>query len=181
MENKKPDFEAPSSHDAAVETAHEADPVIQLAAVTAERDQLAQEKAELYDRLLRKQAEFDNFRRRSEKERSEILEYAAMGAMEALLPVVDDFERALKTETADADYAKGMELIYQSLLDVARRLGVEPIIAVGAKFDPHVHEAIEMVQTDEAEDHTVLEEYRKGYNFRGRLLRPAMVKVAVRP
>jgi molecular chaperone GrpE len=151
------------------------------AALVAERDRLQSEKAEIENRLLRRQADFENFRKRAERERSEILEYAGMEAIRNLLPVVDDFERALKIESADKEYARGMELIYQRTLDVLQKLGLEPINAVGEKFNPHIHHAVEMAPSEEAEDQTVLAEFQRGYNFRGRLLRPAMVKVAVRP
>jgi molecular chaperone GrpE len=123
----------------------------QLAAIVAERDRLAAEKADLADRLLRARAEFDNARRRAERERSEFLQFAAMDLVKDVLPVLDDFERALKVETA------------------------------GRPFDPNLHQAVERVETDEAEDHTVIGEFQRGYNFKGKLLRPAMVRVAVKP
>lgn len=153
----------------------------QSAALTAERDQLAAEKADLHDRLLRARAEFDNARRRFERERSDYLQFAAMDMVKELLPILDDFERALKVETADSGYAKGVELIYQRMSEVLRKMGLEPIEAVGRQFDPNVHQAVERVPTDEAEDMTVLGEFQRGYNFKGKLLRPAMVRVAVRP
>jgi molecular chaperone GrpE len=153
----------------------------ELQALTAERDKLAAEKAEMYDRLLRKQAEFDNFRRRTERDRGDFLQFAGMDLARELLPVLDDFERALKVECSDANYAKGVELIYQRLSDILKKMGVEPMEAAGKQFDPNVHEAVVRVPTDEVEDQTVLEEFQKGYNFKGKLLRPAMVKVAVRP
>ncbi len=152
-----------------------------LASVTAERDQLAVEKADLHDRLLRARAEFDNARRRVERERSEYLQFAAMDLVKEILPIVDDFDRAVKVETADRDYAKGVELIHQRLFETLKKMGVEPIETVGRPFDPNVHQAVESVPTDEAEDHTVLGEFQRGYNFKGKLLRPAMVRVAVRP
>ena len=157
------------------------DPSESLAAVTAERDALALEKAELNDRLLRSQAEFQNLRRRIEKEKIEWHEYAATEAVRTLLPIVDDFERALKVETTDKHYAKGTELIYQRLLESLKKLGLEPIVSVGQPFDPHMHHAVEKFETMASEDGTVLEEHQRGYNFKGKLLRPAMVKVAVKP
>lgn len=152
-----------------------------VTALTAERDQLAAEKAELQDRFLRSQAEFQNSRKRAEKERVEFAEYASTEAVRALLPILDDFERATKIESADKEFGKGMEMIYQRFYDSLKKLGLEPIVSTGQPFDPHVHHAVEMVETDEAADHTVLDEYQRGYNFKGRLLRPAMVKVAVEP
>lgn len=143
------------------------------------------EKAELQERVLRTQAEFQNFRRRVEKERLELSEYASMEAVRQLIPVLDDFERALKahvpTETGGGEYVKGMELIHQRFGAQLQKLGLEPIVSEGQPFDPHVHHAVEMVETDEAPDQQVLAEFQRGYNFKGRLLRAAMVKVAVQP
>lgn len=153
----------------------------QLAQVTAERDRLAKENAELQDRVLRTRAEYDNARRRAERERSDFLQFAGMELTRDLLPVVDDFERALKNEGATPDYARGVDLIYQRLYDTLKKMGLEPIAAEGQKFDPNLHEAVQRVETDEAEDQSILSEFQRGYNFKGRLLRPAMVKVAVKP
>jgi len=144
-------------------------------------EKLAAEKAEWHDRALRVTAEFQNFRRRVEKEKVDLLEYASTEAVRPLLVVLDDFERALKAESADKEYAKGMELIYQRFYDALKKLGLEPIESVGKPFDPHMHHAIDMVETAEAPDHTVLEEFQRAYNFKSKLLRPAMVKVAVTP
>jgi molecular chaperone GrpE len=153
----------------------------QLAAVTAERDQLAQEKADIQDILLRRQAEFENFKRRTERERSEFVQYAGSELVRDLLPMVDDFERALKVECASKDYAKGIELIYNRMLDTLKKAGLEPIDTAGKVFDPHLHQAVERVNTEEAEDNAILGEFQRGYHFKGKLLRPSMVKVAVRP
>lgn len=147
----------------------------------AERDRALKEKAELQDLLQRRQAEFDNFRRRNERERAELLEYGTMDVLKALLPVLDDFERALKVESADKEHARGIELIYQRLLELLKKLGLEPVSSEVPIFNPHIHHAVEMVDTKEHPDQTILEEYQRGYYFKGRLLRPAMVKVAVNP
>ncbi len=152
-----------------------------LAALTAERDQLATEKAELQDRLLRAQAEFQNLKKRTERERVELFEYASMEAVRVLLPVLDDFERAMKTESSDKEYAAGIELIYNRFYETLKKLGLEPIESKGKPFDPQIHHAVDMVETDEAPDDTVVDEFQRGYNFKGRLLRTAMVKVARRP
>ncbi|MBI3473698.1 MAG: nucleotide exchange factor GrpE [Candidatus Solibacter usitatus] len=152
-----------------------------LAAVAAERDQLAAEKADLADRLLRRQAEFENFRRRAERDRLEFVQYAGAEIMRDILPAVDDFERALKVESADAEYRRGVELIYQRLLEALKKAGLEPMECAGKPFDPNLHQAVDRKETEEVEDQTILEEYQRGYSFRGKLLRPAMVKVAVRP
>jgi molecular chaperone GrpE len=153
----------------------------QLAAVTAERDKLAAETAELQKRLAYARAEFDNARKRAERERFDYLQFAAMDLVKEILPILDDFERALKVETADRNYAKGVELIYQRLADTLKKMGAEPMESVGRQFDPNLHQAVERVETDEAPDQSILAEFQRGYNFRGRPLRPAMVKVAVRP
>lgn len=163
------------------DTATMQDSAAQLAELTAERDRLAAENAELQDRFLRSRAEFENFRRRSEREKAGVIEYAEGEAVRKILPVVDDFERALKQETSDRDYARGIELIYQHLMEALQRVGLEPIESTGKAFDPNLHHAIESVPSEEVDDHTVLDELQKGYNFRGKLLRPAMVRVAVRP
>ena len=156
-------------------------PEAQIAALTAERDQLAAERADLKDRLLRALADFDNFRRRAERDRSEYVQFAAMEMVRDLIPILDDFRRAVKVETADKEYAKGIELIDQRLFETLKKAGLEPIEAAGKPFNPNLHQAVDRVQSEEWPDQTVLEEYQSGYNFKGKLLRPAMVKVAVRP
>jgi molecular chaperone GrpE len=152
----------------------------QLAALTAERDQLKAEKAELHDRLMRALAEFDNARKRQERERSDFLQFASMELIRGLVPVLDDFERALNVETSDSEYAKGIGLIYQRLSDTLKKMGLEPIETEGKMFDPNLHQAVERVPTDEEEDQAILGQFQRGYNFKGKLLRPAMVRVAVR-
>jgi molecular chaperone GrpE len=146
---------------------------------TAERDRLIREKAEIQDLLQRRQAEFENYRRRVERERGELLEFAAMDTVKSLLPVLDDFERALKVDSSDKELVKGMELIYTRLYDGLKKLGLEPVVGDSTVFNPHIHHAVEMVDTKDQPDQTILEEYQRGYYFKGRLLRPAMVKVAV--
>jgi len=158
----------------------------ELTALAEERDRLLNEKQELYDRLLRNQAEFDNARRRAERERSEFVQYAGMELVREILPVADDFQRALQSGTNLAegpakDYIKGIELIYQRLLDRLTKVGLEPIETAGALFDPNLHQAVERVETADVPDQTILSEFQRGYMFKGRLLRPSMVKVAVRP
>ena len=145
-----------------------------------ELQQLRAERDELRDLVLRRQAEFDNFRKRTERDRYEQAQYASMEIVRELVTVLDDFERAMKTECASPEYARGVELIYSHMQDTLKKVGLEPVDSIGKLFDPHQHQAIERVETKEAEDNTVLGEFQRGYNFKGRLLRPAMVRVAVR-
>lgn len=146
----------------------------------AELDRLTKEKRELQELMQRRQAEFENYKKRVERERGELFEYASMDTAKAMLPILDDFERALKVESTDKEYARGMELIYQRLYEALKKIGLEPISTEGTLFNPHLHHAVEMVDAPDSPDQTILEEYQRGYNFKGRLLRPAMVKVAVR-
>ena len=152
----------------------EASPLGELQKLKAERDSLL-------DRLARAQAEFENARRRAAKEQQDFREYAAADAIKALLPVIDSFERALQMKSDLGDFRSGVELIYKQLQDALAKLGVQPIPAKGELFNPHVHEAIEMVETSDAPDHQVIEELQRGYKMKERLLRPAMVKVAKNP
>ncbi len=139
------------------------------------------QRDEYYDQLLRKAAEFDNYRKRTERERREMIERAAGDVIEELLPVIDDLERALEAD-AGADgttaYRRGVEIIHKKLLDVLRRHGVRPIETVGAAFDPHVHQAVVHEASPAHRDGEIIEELRRGYTMGDRLLRPAMVKVA---
>jgi len=136
---------------------------------------LEREKNELKDRLLRTAAEFDNFRKRVERERRELLEFAASDVLTEMLPIVDNFERALQTPApAEADaFRKGM-------LDLLRKRGVTPIDAVGADFDPRFHQAVMQDASDEHREGEVMQELQRGYMLGERLLRPSMVKVAKR-
>jgi molecular chaperone GrpE len=167
-----------------VDTLAVKDPVTLLAEVSSERDNLLREKEELLDLLQRRQADFENTRRRVEKDRADALEFATMETVAAILPVVDDFERALKTadgqEGTIAEYAKGVELIYQRLLDALKKMGLDAIESLNQPFDPNLHHAVQREPVEGIEEELVLEEYQRGYYFKGRLLRPAMVKVAVR-
>jgi molecular chaperone GrpE len=145
-----------------------------------ERDGLRVERDELRDTLLRRQAEFDNFRKRTERERQDQFQYASMDVMGDFLPILDDFERAIAADSSSPEYAKGIQMIYQRMADSMKKTGLEPIDATGKPFDPHLHQAIERVETADADDQTVLSEFQRGYQFKGKLLRPSMVRVAVR-
>jgi molecular chaperone GrpE len=149
-------------------------PATELQKLKAERDSLL-------DRLARAQAEFENARRRASKEQQEFRDYAGADAIKPLLPVIDSLERALQVRSEPGDFRSGVELIYKQLQDALAKLGVRAIPAKGEPFDPHVHEAIEMVETSDVPDHEVVEELQRGYKFKDRLLRPAMVKVAKNP
>jgi molecular chaperone GrpE len=149
---------------------------------TVDRSEVEKLKAErdaLLDRLARLQAEFDNARKRAAREQQDFREFASADVIRNILPVLDSFERALKAPAKESgDFRNGVELMYRQLQDVLQKLGVQAVPAVGQHFDPRVHEAIEMVDTTEAEDHQVLEELQRGYKYKDRLLRPAMVRVA---
>jgi molecular chaperone GrpE len=143
--------------------------------------EIQRQRDEFYDLLLRKSAEFDNYRKRIDRERQAVAEAAAADLLEELLPLVDDLERALKTdpdgEAADG-YRRGVELIYQRLLDLLRKRGVTPVEALGANFDPHYHQAVMYEPAEGTREGEVIEEFRRGYMLGDRLLRPSMVKVA---
>jgi molecular chaperone GrpE len=144
----------------------------------SELQKLKAERDSLLDRLGRAQAEFENARRRAGKEQREFRDYAAADAIKSLLPVVDSLERALQVKSDATEFRSGVELIYKQLQAALAKLSVHPIASKGEPFDPHYHEAVEMVETTEAPDHQVIEELQRGYTFKDRLLRPAMVKVA---
>jgi molecular chaperone GrpE len=155
------------------------------AAAPASGDELQKLKAErdtLVDRLARLQAEFENARKRTTREQQDFREYAAADTVKTLLPILDSFQRALKVGAKEkSEFHSGVELIYKQLQDALGKTGLKAIPAVGQPFDPHVHEAIEMVDTTEVPDHQILEELQHGYKLKDRLLRPAMVRVARNP
>jgi molecular chaperone GrpE len=142
---------------------------------------LQAEKKELTDQLLRKHAEIDNVRKRLTREKEEFQQYSLFKALEGFVPVLDAFDLALKSDASADEYRKGVELIYQQLRTALQKLGLEPIESVGGQFNPYMHEAVALVDTDEHEENHVLEELQRGYLFKNRLLRPARVKVAQRP
>lgn len=162
-------------------TSRRAEQVPEPSGLEGELEKLKAERGTLVDRLARMQAEFENARRRAVKEQQEFRDFAVVDAIKSLLPVIDSFDRALQAKSEPADFRAGVELIYKQMQDVLSKLGVKPVEAKGQQFDPHVHEAIEMVETPDAPDHQVLEEWQRGYKFKDRLLRPAMVKVARNP
>lgn len=148
---------------------------------SSESEKLKAERDTLIDRLARMQADFDNARKRAAKEQQDFRDFALADSIKSLLPVLDSFERALQTSSEKSEFRSGVELIYKQLQDSLAKMGVSPIPAEGQPFDPRIHEAIEMVDTTEADDHTILGELQRGYKLKERLLRPAMVRVARNP
>jgi molecular chaperone GrpE len=146
----------------------------------AELQKVKLERDSIYDRLLRKQAEFENYRKRIERERSEYIQFASAELVKELLNALDSFELAIRNAKTDEQTLRGFELIYKQLLDTLGRFGLKAIEVKGQKFDPNFHQAVATTPTDQVEDHTILEELRKGYLLNGRLLRPAMVNVATK-
>lgn len=147
----------------------------------AEMEHVKGERDQLLDRLARLQAEFDNARKREAKERADSRDYAISNAVEPFLSVMDNFQLALKSDGSKEQLRAGVELILKQMEDALKGLNIQPVEAVGAQFDPRVHEALGSIETKEFPDHQVLEEIRRGYKVRDKLLRPALVKIAVNP
>jgi molecular chaperone GrpE len=155
----------------------------ETAKADAEMAKLTADLEELRQTLLRRQADFENFRKRVEKERLEDSKRATARVIEGLIPVIDGFEHALAAhrEAEYDSYRKGFELIYKQLLDTITKLGAERLDPVGKSFDPHLHQAVDRAETADHKDGTILQVFQPGYVFHGRVLRPAMVRVAVHP
>jgi len=169
-----PVSQGPSTQDAPVATEDRPESPVDLRQALRDKDRF-------YDLLLRKQAEFDNFRKRTEKERDEHRSGAVGDFMKSVLPVLDNLERALTTSAqADSPLRQGVVLIHQQLLDVLMKEGLRPVETIGAAFDPHVHEAVDTRPVEGFAPGAIIEEMQKGYTFNGRLLRPALVRVAAR-
>jgi molecular chaperone GrpE len=149
----------------------------------AEMAKLTADLEDLRQTLLRRQADFENYRKRIEKERFEDSKRATARVIEGLIPVIDGFEHALAAhrEAEYENYRKGFELIYKQLLDNVTKLGAERIDPVGKPFDPHLHQAMDRTESTDEKDGTILQVFQPGYVFHGRVLRPAMVRVAVHP
>jgi len=172
-----------SAQNAAADQSDEAKLAAESAAADAEVAKLASDLNELRQTLMRRQADFDNYRKRIEKERAEDSRRATARVIEGLIPIIDGFEHALAAhrEAEYENYRKGFELIYRQLVDNTTRLGVERIDPLGKPFDPHLHQAMDRTETVQHEDGTILQVFQPGYIFHGRVLRPAMVRVAVHP
>jgi molecular chaperone GrpE len=144
-------------------------------------DDIRRERDEYRDLLLRKTAEFDNYRKRTERERGQLAEAAAVDLLTAILPLVDDLERALAADTGDGAveaYRVGVDLIHRQLVELLRKRGVTPIDTGGQPFDPHFHQAVAHEVSESHAEGAIIDELRRGYMISGRLLRPAMVRVA---
>jgi molecular chaperone GrpE len=159
------------------EAASEA-PESELEQLRGERDQLAQEVLQAQDRLARLQAEFDNARKREIKERQDARDRATQSAVEPFLGVMDNFALALQSDSSIEQLRAGVQLILKQMDEALRSLNVQPVATVGEQFDPRIHEALGSIETLEHPDHQVLEEIRRGYKLRDKLLRPALVRIA---
>ena len=155
----------------------------QIADLEKQLLELRREKDDIHDRLLRKHADFENFRKRAEKEKRDYQMFALSDFMYELLAIMDNFERAFShaEEQVHTDYHKGILLIYRQLKDLLEKKGLKPIETIGRTFDPNYHEAITREEREDIPENTILEEFQKGYYFREKLLRPAMVKVSFKP
>ena len=160
------------------ELQQEQDAAQQTSAAQEQLEKLKAERDALVDRVARMQAEFDNARKRAQKEQSDFRDYALADFAKQFLPILDSFDRATKTNASDEDLRKGMDLIRRQMEDALGKIGVKTVPAKGEQFDPRLHEAIEMVETEDAKDNEVIDELQRGYQIKDRLLRPAMVRVA---
>jgi len=150
-----------------------------------EVENLKRERDDLFDRLLRKQAEFENFKKRIEREKSEFMQFASADLMKELLNALDSFDLALRNAAKDSGKGsesnlRGFELISKQIQDTLTRFGLKPLEAKGKKFDPNFHQAVSTIPTNDVEENTIMDEMRKGYTLNGRLLRPAMVSVSTK-
>ena len=158
---------------------------LEMAEVQDRVETLTREKAALYDQVLRRQAEFENYRKRVEKDKTEYYQRMRADVLLDLLPVLDNFDRALASlASSEGDREalhQGVELIHRQFSEALKKLGLQPVEAIGHMFDPHVHEAVTVEPTDQHEENTIIEEFERGYRLGDRLLRPAKVKVAAVP
>jgi molecular chaperone GrpE len=156
-----------------------AEPINETSVAQAELEQVRGERDQLLDRLARLQAEFENARKREAKERADSRDYVISNTVEPFLGVMDNFQLALKSDGTVEQLRSGVELILKQMEDALRGMNVVPVETVGAQFDPRIHEALGSIETKEFPDHQVLEEVRRGYKIREKLLRPALVRIAV--
>jgi molecular chaperone GrpE len=159
----------------------EVEPSNEASAAQAELEQVKGERDQLLDRLARLQAEFDNARKREAKERADSRDYTVSNTVEPFLSVMDNFQLALKANGTAEQLRSGVELILKQMEDALKGLNVQAVETVGTQFDPRIHEALGSIETKEFPDHQVLEEIRRGYRIREKLLRPALVRIAANP
>ena len=173
------DMTLEDSQEAQVNSGESAEETDASSGLKKELEQVKSERDQLLDRLAQLQAEFENSRRREVKERQDVRDYAVQNAVEPFLGVMDNFQLALNAEGSVDQLRSGVELILRQMDEALRGLNVQPVESVGQQFDPRVHEALGSIETAEYPDHQVIEEIRKGYKLRDKLLRPALVKIAV--
>ena len=144
-----------------------------------EKETIEKEKYdELYDKHLRLMAEFDNFKKRTQKEKEELGAFATVNTIEKLLPVIDNLERAISSIEEKNTFSDGVEMVYKQLIEILEKIGVEEIESVGKEFDPNIHNAVMHVEDEEAGSNIIVEEFMKGYKFKDKVIRYSMVKVA---
>ena len=182
-QNKEQNIEPNRETAAAVADDPQAEAIVPVEAsnIAEELEKVKAERDALLDRVARLQAEFDNARKREARERNDFREFALANTVEQFLPVLDNFQLALKSTGSAEQLRTGVELIVKQMEEVLRSLNVQPVETVGAVFDPRVHEALEMVERPDLPDHQVFEEVRRGYKIKERLLRPALVRVVDNP
>lgn len=178
-QRENPDFDSAASEAETVPAGAVSETGVTIS--QAEYEQVKAERDHFKDRLARLQAEFDNARKRAEREKAEFRDYATGNVVEQFLPVLDNFDLALKAKGSADQLRSGVELIVKQMEDALRQLQVVPVAAMGEEFDPRYHEALGSVERDDLPDHTVAEEIRRGYKLRDRLVRPALVRVVSNP
>lgn len=182
-QNKEQNIESNRETAAAVADEPQAEAIapVEASNVSEELERVKAERDALVDRLARLQAEFDNARKREARDRNEFRDFAVSGAVEQFLPVLDNFQLALKSTGSAEQLRTGVELIVKQMEEALRSMNVQPVETVGTTFDPRVHEALDMVERPDLPDHQVFEEVRRGYKIKERLLRPALVRVVNNP
>jgi molecular chaperone GrpE len=181
LKELEPGDAAPGATEEILAEPAEAPASVEAGPSRAEFDQLKAERDQLMDRVARLQAEFENARKRADRERLEFREYATGSVVEQFLPVIDNFELALKSTGSAEQLRSGVELIVKQMEEILRQLQVNPVFTVGEPFDPRLHEALGSVERHDMPDQHVAEEIRRGYRLRERLLRPALVRVVSNP
>lgn len=177
-ENNEPEMEAINSEDSEMSIGTDSNEE-EMETMKIQLERLQEEKDNTYERMLRIQAEFDNFKRRTQKEKEAERKYKSQDLINELLPVIDNFERALQVEVPDAadSFVEGITMVYRQFQDALKSQGVAEIEAVGKEFDPNLHHAVMQTDDDELDPNMVAEELQKGYMLKDRVIRPAMVKV----